>query len=554
MATLSGGHVFGKALKQEGVKYVFTLNGGHIYDLYEGCVDEGIEVIDFRHEQSAAHAAEGWAKVTGQPGVAIVTAGPGVTDAVTAVANAFQAPSPMILVGGNSAIREALMGGLQEFDAVTLLKSVTKWSQQVPEVRRIPDFMATAFRYATSERPGPAYVEIPIDIVNGQLEAEQLVLPTGYRTKARSYGDPEYVAQAAKLLKEAKHPMVIAGSDIWWCKANNELREFVEMIDAPVFLNSMGRGSLPSDHPNVGSLGRRYGMVNADVIFLVGVPIDFRLSYGRDVLFPKTAKVVQIMMDAEDIGKNRHIDVGIPGDVGVIMKQIREELRRSGYRSPGKDWLEAVMTEDKALKAEDEPFLNSDSTPIHPMRLMKELRDVLDRDATVVGDGGDIVTYAARVLRINEPGHWLDPGQFGCLGPGPGFAVAAQLARPGKQVALVFGDGAFGLNGMEMETMVRHKLPVVAVVGNNGSWNQTTQGVKRRYGRAIGTYLSQDTRYDKVMEGFGGYSERVTKPSEIRPALERAFKSGKAALLDVVIDQNASYGQLGGRSRQARQY
>lgn len=554
MALISGGHVFGKALKAEGVKYVFTLNGGHIYDLYEGCVDEGIQVIDFRHEQSAAHAAEGWAKVTGEPGVAIVTAGPGVTDAVTAVANAYQAPSPMVLVGGQAAIREALMGSLQEFDGVTLMRSITKWAQQAPEVRRIPDFVATAFRYATSETPGPTYLEIPIDLVNGQIEADQVVLPTGYRTKARNYGDPEYIHQLVELLKTAKHPTVVAGSDVWWCKAWDELREFVETIDAPVFLNSMGRGAIPNEHPNLGSQGRRYAMVKSDAIVLIGVPIDFRLSYGRDVLFPKDAKVVQIMMNGEQIGKNRHIDIGIVGDVKAVLRQTLDDLRRSGYRSPGKAWLEECMTEDRSLKAADEQLLNSDQTPIHPMRLMKELRDYLDEDATVVGDGGDIVTFAARVLRINRPGHWLDPGQFGCLGPGPGFAVAAQLARPGKQVAIVFGDGAFGLNGMEMETMVRFKLPVVGILGNNGAWNQTTQGVKRRYGRAIGTYLSQETRYDLVMQGFRGYGERVEKPSEIRPALERAFKSGTAALLDVVIAPNASYGLMGGRSRQQRQY
>ena len=554
MAEISGGEAFGRALKREGVEYVFTLNGGHIYTLYEGCEDNGIKVIDFRHEQAAAHAAEGWAKVTGKPGVAIVTAGPGVTGTITAVANAFQANSPMIVIGGNSAVRERLMSSLQEFDGVALMQSITKWSHQVQETRRIPDFVATAFRYATSGKPGPVYLEIPTDIVNGRIEEDDLVLPTGYRTDARAFPDPEYIRKIVDVLKTSKHPTVVAGSDIWWSKAWDELREFVEMIDAPVFLNSMGRGALPSDHPNVGSTGRRYALVNSDAILLIGTPIDFRLSFGRDVLFNKDAKVIQMMTDAEEVGKNRHIDIGVVGDVKASMEQVMDGLRVSGYRSPGREWLEEVMTEDKALKEPDQAMLNSDQTPIHPMRLMKELRDFLDWDATVVGDGGDVVTFAARVLGINKPGHWLDPGQFGCLGPGSGFAVAAQLARPGKQVAIVFGDGAFGLNGMDMESMVRHKLPVVGIVGNNGAWNQTTQGVIRRTGRAIGTYLSQETRYDLIMQGFGGYGERVTEPSQIRPALERAFASGTAALLDVVIDQDVSYGDMGGRSRQVRQY
>ena len=554
MAEIDGGDAFGRALKQEGVENVFTLNGGHIYELYEGCVDQGINVIDFRHEQVAAHAAEGWAKVTGQPGVAIVTAGPGVTGTITAVANAYQANSPMVLIGGNSGVGQRLMSALQEFDGVSLMQSITKWSQQVQDVRRIPDFVATAFRHATSGKPGPVYLEIPNDIVNGTMDESDLVLPTGYRTTARVFPDPEYIRKVSEALKKSRHPVVVAGSDIWWSKAWDELREFVEMIDAPVFLNSMGRGAIPSDHPNLGTTGRRYALTSADAIVLIGTPVDFRLSFGRDVLFNKDATVIQMMMEAEEIGKNRHVDIGVVGDIKAILDQTMGELRSSNYRSPGREWLEAVMTEDRALKEPDEDMLNTDQTPIHPMRLMKELRDFLDRDATVVGDGGDVVTFAARVLGINKPGHWLDPGQFGCLGPGTGFAAAAQIARPGKQVAIIYGDGAFGLNGMDMESMVRHNLPVVSILGNNGAWNQTTQGVIRRKGRAIATWLSQETRYDWIMQGFGGYGERVTEPSQIRPALERAFGSGKAALLDVVIDPDVSYGNMGGRSRQVRQY
>ena len=554
MAEVNGGQAFGRALKQEGVEHVFTLNGGHIYELYEGCVDNGINVVDFRHEQVAAHDAEGWAKVTGQPGVAIVTAGPGVTGTITAVANAYQANSPMVVIGGNSAVNQRLMSALQEFDGVALMQSITKWSHQVQEVRRIPDFVATAFRHATSGKPGPVYLEIPSDIVNGKIDEDNIILPTGYRTMARAYPDPEYIRRIAETLATAKHPVVVAGSDIWWSKAWDELRDFAEMIDAPVFLNSMGRGALPSDHPNLGTTGRRYALVNSDAILLVGTPVDFRLSFGSEALFNKNATVILMMMEGEEVGKNRHIDIGVVGDMKATLQQTMDDLKSIGYRSPGREWLEEVMTEDRALKEPDEAMLNSDQTPIHPMRLMKELRDFLDRDATVVGDGGDIVTFAARVLGINNPGHWLDPGQFGCLGPGTGFAAAAQIARPGKQVAIIYGDGAFGLNGMDMESMVRHKLPVVSILGNNGAWNQTTQGVIRRYGRAIGTWLSQDTRYDLVMQGLGGYGERVTDPSQIRPAIERAFNSGTAALLDVVIDPDVSYGNMGGRSRQVRQY
>ena len=430
MAEIDGGLLFAKALKREGVEYIFTLNGGHIYNLYEGCDKEGIKIIDFRHEQVAAHAAEGWAKVTGKPGVAIVTAGPGVTDAVTGIANAFQAPSPMILIGGNAGIADHLRGGLQDFDSATFLKPITKFSEQIKRVERIPEYVANAFRSATSGVPGPAYLEIPIDIVNGKCEEDDVRYPQRYRD----------------------------------------------------------------------------------------------------------------------------VDVGIVGDTKAVLQQVMDELRSRGYKSPGRAWVEEVITEDKVLKAADEEMLNSTQTPIHPMRVMKELRDFLDRDATVIGDGGDIVTFAARVLNINEPGHWLDPGQFGCLGAGRGFAAAAQLARPGKQVCIVYGDGGFGLTGFDVESYVRFNLPIVSVLGNNGAWNQTTQGVVRRGGKALGTYLSQETNYAKIMEGMGGYGERVTDPEQIRPALERAFGSGRPALLDVVIDQKVAYADMGGRSRQQRQY
>ena len=554
MAEIDGGRLFAKALKREGVEYVFTLNGGHIYNLYEGCVDEGIKVIDFRHEQVAAHAAEGWAKVTGKPGVAIVTAGPGVTDAVTGIANAFQAPSPMVMIGGNAGISDHLRGGLQDFDSATFLKPVTKFSEQVKRVERIPEYVAIAFRHATSGVPGPVYLEIPIDIVGGSTDEANVKYPASYRTEARAYGDPEYIRQVVDILHNAERPMVLAGSDVWWNDASEELRQFVEMIDAPVFLNAMGRGSIPSDHPNLGSLGRRYGLVKSDAVILIGTPIDFRLGYGADTMFPQNPKLVEIMMDAGKIGQNRDIDVGVVGDSKAVLRQIMDGLQDTGYKSPGKGWVEEVITEDQTLKAADEPMLNSDQSPIHPMRLMKELRDTLDSDATVIGDGGDIVTFAARVLNINEPGHWLDPGQFGCLGAGSGFAAAAQLARPGKQVCIVYGDGGFGLTGFDVETYVRFNLPIVSIVGNNGAWNQTTQGVVRRGMRGIGTYLSQETNYAQIMEGMGGYGERVTDPEQIRPALERAFGSGKPALLDVVTDPDVAYAAMGGRSRQQRQY
>ena len=316
----------------------------------------------------------------------------------------------MILIGGNAGIADHLRGGLQDFDSATFLKPITKFSEQVKRVERIPEYVANAFRSATSGVPGPAYLEIPIDIVNGKCEEDSVRYPLRYRTEARAYGDPAYVKQMVDIIENTERPMVLAGSDIWWTGASQELREFIEMIDSPVFLNAMGRGSLPSDHPNLGSLGRRYGMVKSDTVILIGTPVDFRLSYGSDSLFPQNPKLIEIMMDGSKIGQNRAVNVGIVGDTKAILRQIMDELKSRRYKSPGREWVEEVMTEDAALKAADTDMLNSDSQPINPMRLVGDLADFLDEDATVIG--------------VSPPPHsWPDPASRSSS-----FMVTARLA------------------------------------------------------------------------------------------------------------------------------
>ena len=548
MGEVSGGRLVAKALKAEGVKYIFTLNGGHIYNIFEGCADEGIDIIDVRHEQVAGHAAEGWSRVTRTPGVAVVTAGPGVTDTVTAMANAYQAPSPMICIGSNSGVKDQLMGGLQDFDSVTLMRSVSNFSERCALTNRIPDYVATAFRWSTTGRMGPSYLEFPNDVLNAKVEETKVHFPTNYRTNARIPGDPELINEAARLLKNAKRPVVMAGSDVWWTEGAATLREFIETIKAPVFLNGMGRGSISPDHPQFGAQSRRFALTQADLVLLIGVPIDFRMSFGRNTLIPDETKLVHIMSDPREIGRNRGNDVGLVGNARLIMEQILDALPGAGFEASG-DWAEKVHEDEMGFRTHDLELMETNQSPIHPMRLVGEIRKFLDRDATVVGDGGDIVTFGARVIPIHEPGHWLDPGQFGCLGVGTGFAMAAQLARPGKQILLLNGDGGFGLNGMDMETMVRFKLPVVSVVANNGGWAQTIHGVKRAYGRALGCDLSQETQYGKIVEAMGGYGERVERPEDIRPALERAFASGLPACVDVVTDPEISYGTMPGRSQ-----
>lgn len=546
MAELHGGHLIARQLKQEGVDHLFTLSGGHISPVYDGAVKEGIGVIDFRHEQAAVHAAEGWAKVTGNPGVAAITAGPGVTDGVTGMANAYQGGAPCIVLGGKSPLRQWGMGALQELDHVDFVKHISKYAHVVAETRRLPEFVSIAFRHAVAGRPGPSFLEIPFDVMFGTAEEDQVWWPRNSRAKGRIQADPDEVRRAAAILARAERPVIVAGTQVWFDQGWEALRALVETLESPVYLNGMGRGALPADHPLFFALSRRTALSNSDAVLVIGTPFDFRLGFGQPPLFHPDAKVIQLDVDEVEIAKNRDVEVGLVGDVQAVLTQLVNEIEGGGHGRRGDGaWRETLRGAEAKARAADEPFMRSDSTPIHPFRMVKEISDFLDRDATVIGDGGDIVTFGARVIEIFKPGHWLDPGLFGCLGVGTGYAIAAKLARPKEQVLILNGDGSFGLNGFEFETMVRHKLPVVSIVGNDGAWGQNKHPQASRFGHTTAQELSQDVRYDKVVEAFGGYGETVTDPDQIRPALERAFNSGVAACINVITDPKVRYGHSG---------
>ncbi|MFN8557165.1 MAG: acetolactate synthase [Dehalococcoidia bacterium] len=545
MAELHGGQLIARQLKEEGVEYLFTLSGGHISPMYDGCVREGIGVIDFRHEQASVHAAEGWAKVTGRPGVSAITAGPGVTDGITGIANAWRGGAPCLVIGGKSPLSQWGMGALQELDHVDLVKTITKYAHVVAEARRLPEFVSIAFRHAMAGQPGPSFIEVPFDVMFGTADEDKVWWPKDYRAKGRTQADPDEVRRAADILARAERPVVMAGGAIWYDQAWDPLRALLETVNAPVYLNGMGRGSIPPDHPLFFSMSRRVALSQADAVLVIGTPFDFRLSFGRPPLFHAEAQVIQLDVDETEIAKNRDVAVGLVGDVQAVLTQLVNELENGRDRRADGAWLETLRGAEARARAADEPFMNSDASPIHPFRMMREVRDFLDRDATVIGDGGDIVTFAARVLEIFKPGHWLDPGALGCLGVGTGYAIAAKLARPREQVLIVNGDGSFGLNGFEFETMVRHKLPVVSVVGNDGAWGQNKHPQQARFGHTTAQMLSQDVRYDKVVEAFGGYGETVTEPNQIRPALERAFASGVPACINVITDPSVRYGHSG---------
>ncbi|MBI2305265.1 MAG: hypothetical protein HYU86_11050 [Chloroflexi bacterium] len=538
MALVDGGCLAINALKREGVRHVFALAGGHVEPYFQGCLDEGMRLIDTRHEAATVHLAEGWARATGQLGVAIITAGPGVTNSLTGLANAFWSASPVLVMGGRSSLADFDLGALQEMVPSPVVP-FTKWHRTGYDVKRVPEYLSMAVRHALSGRPGPVYLEFPQDVLKGMADPEEVVFPTGYRTTARPAGEPAAIQRAVDLLVKAERPLVIAGSGIFWSQAGTELQELIETVRIPLFLMTKGRGCVPDDHPLCFG-PTRIGTRDADVVLLVGTRLDYNLAYGRPPLFSPTARWIQVDIHAEEIGRNRPIEVGIVGDAKMVLAQMVEAALPSCRGRRDSPWVEAcrhyLVGRREAIRGE----LTSDAVPIHSARLCQEVANFLDRDATVVVDGADIGDWAATVLRCYHPGHWLDVQPNGCLGSGISFAMAAQLAWPQSQVVVIHGDGSFGLNAMEFDTAVRHHIPFVSVIGNDGAWGQVKNlQLEKGPDRVIGTELGF-TRYDLVVEALGGHGEYVEKPEDIRPALERAFASGKPACVNVRVDPEAA--------------
>lgn len=535
MDKITGGHLVAKALKQEGVEAIFTLCGGHIIDIYSGCIDEGIRIIDVRHEQTAAHAADAWTRVTGKPGCAVVTAGPGTTDTVTGVANAFRAQTPMLLIGGQASRKQYHMGGLQELDHVGMMKPISKFATAILDTERIPELISYAFREAYNGRPGPSFLEIPRDVLDASIDPATVRFPVNYRSNGRVHGDPKLIQKAADWLSNAQRPAILAGSQVWHCRAAAQLLAFAERSEAPIYVNGSARGSLPANCPFAFNRSRRHALAEADVILVIGTPFDFRLGYGKRIA--PTGKVIQVDLDYGELGHNRDVDIGIVGDAGAVLEQLTAAMSpKQGYKT----WLEQLRQIEVKKHDEDKPFLFSNATPIHPLRLAREINDFLTKDSIFIGDGGDVVTISASAIQPKQPGHWMDPGPLGTLGVGTPFALAAKVARPDKDVVVLFGDGAFGCTGFDYDTLIRFKLPVVGIVGNNAAWNQIRFGQIEKYGPQRGDVanLLAATRYDRVVEALGGYGDHVTEPDQIRPALERARDSGRPALVNVMIDPN----------------
>jgi acetolactate synthase I/II/III large subunit len=540
---ISGGHLVAKALRHEGVDTIFTLCGGHIIDIYDGCLDEGIKIVDVRHEQVAAHAADGYARVTGTPGCAVVTAGPGTTDAITGIANAFRAESPMLMIGGQGALSQHKMGSLQDLPHVDILRPITKFSATVPTTERIADMISMAFRECYHGAPGPSYLEIPRDILDAKVDLSKARIPEPghYRASIRSIGDPADIEKLADILVHAKKPCVLLGTQVWTCRGTEAAVAFAKTLNIPAFMNGAGRGTLPPGDPHHFQQTRRYAFDKADVILIVGTPFDFRMGYGRRLR--QDATVVQIDMDYRTVGKNRDISLGIVGDVGAVLGAVTQAVsgRVTNGANERKPWMEELRAEEDRMQGDRMARLKSDAQPIHPLRLCYEINEFLREDTVYIGDGGDIVTFSGGVVQPKSPGHWMDPGPLGTLGVGVPFAMACKLAQPQKEVVCLFGDGAFTLTGWDFETMVRFNLPFVGIVGNNSAWNQIRFGQLAKYGQQRGDVGNKlgDVAFDQFATMLGGYGEEVRDPKDIQPALQRARASGKPSLINVWIDPEA---------------
>jgi thiamine pyrophosphate-dependent acetolactate synthase large subunit-like protein len=528
MAKLSGNELVVRALKDEGVDTVFYLTGGPMVDVAAGCIKQ-FHAVDVRHEQAAAMAAHSYSRVLGRPGVCFGASGPGTTNLITGVGNAFLDAVPVVALGGSSAVAQDGMGAFQEMNQVGMFKPITKFAERVIDTARIPEIINKAFRMATGGQPGPVYVDLPGDVLYKEVDEEEILFPKRPHTVPRVSGDPAMVTRAIAMLRAAKRPLVVTGTGILWSGAMNELKEFVELSGVPFYTTPQGRGVIAEDHPLSFLGARNFAWKEADVVLVVGTRLNFIVGFGLPPRWAKDVKIIQIDISDEEIGRNRAVDVGIVGDARVVLRQLIEEA--GGKFPANKEWSEALRSQDTRAQEKSVAVMNSNARPIHPLRLCKEVRDFMDRDAIIVVDGHEILNFARQSIPTHVAGHRVNAGPNGCMGVAVPFGLGAKVAKPNTQVIVLSGDGSFGMNGMEIDTMVRHKIPALIVISNNGGW----AGIG---GMDAGRDLGY-SRYDKMAEVFGGYGEFVEKPEDIRPALDRAAASGKPAVVNVVTDPHA---------------
>jgi acetolactate synthase I/II/III large subunit len=534
-ATYHGGRLVARRLKAHGVSKLFTLSGGHLFSIYDGCREEGIDIVDVRHESTAAFAAEGWAKVTREPGVCALTAGPGVTNGMSAMASAQANHSPMVVLGGRAPAMRWGQGSLQEIDHIPFVRPLTKLAATPGSTEEIPGLLDDAFAAAMAPHGGPAFVDFPMDYVFQEApEPDGDALDAGAEERP---ADSAAIERAGELLRTAERPVIMAGTDLYWGHGEQELQRLAETLRIPVFLNGLARGCLAADHELFFSRARSQALKGADVAIVMGVPMDFRLGFGAS--FGEDTEIIVIDAAEPQRRHPRPVAVECYGAVPGTLAGLRAAAGDAALSSDA--WISELRAGESEKREAERAELEDGRSPLHPMRLYAELAKVLDRDAIVIGDGGDYVSYAGRVVDSFQPGCWLDPGPFGCLGAGPGYALAAKLARPERQVVLLLGDGAFGFSGMEFDTLARHGVNVVGVMGNNGIWALEKHPMEFLYGYSVAAELRPETPYEKIVEALGGHGAMVREPGEVAPAIERAFAAGRPALVNVLTDPTVVY-------------
>ena len=530
MGAVRGNDLVAQALVNEGVDTAFFLTGGPIVDVARVALDKGINCVDTRHEQAASMAAHAYARVLGKPGVCFAASGPGVTNLVTGIGNAYLDAAPVVTLGGASAMSQDGMGAFQEMDQTAMFRPITKWAERVKDTRRIPEYINKAFRMARGGQPGPVYLDLPGDVLYKKVEEDDVFYPKKPHEVSRTAADPELVRRAIELLSKAERPVVISGSGVLWSQAMEELKTFVELAGIPFYTTPQGRGVIVEDHPMSFLAARRRAWREADVVVIIGTRVNFVIGFGLPPRFSSDAKMIQIDISDEEIGRNRPADIGLVGDARTVLRQLIDVGQDVLSSAKTKAWTDVLAEQDKAGREKSEAFVHSNSAPIHPLRLCKEVRDFMDRDAVLVVDGHEILNFARQSIPTHCAGHRINAGANGCMGVAVPFGRGAKVAKPNTQCIVLSGDGSFGMNGMELCTMVRHGIPAIIVISNNGGWAAEGGMTARELGF---------TRYEQMAEMFGAHGEYVENAGDIRPALERAAASGKPAVVNVITDSAA---------------
>ncbi|MCY3920655.1 MAG: thiamine pyrophosphate-binding protein [Chloroflexi bacterium] len=531
MAERSGSDLLAQQMREEGVEDLFYIMGGPIIEVAGFAADYGIRTIDCRHEQGAAMAAHGYARVKRSPGVCLAASGPATTNLLTGVANAYLDGVPLVALGGAAATRAFDTDAFQEYDQLSMAKPVTRWAARVHHADRMPEYFNIAMRRAQGPKPGPTYLDLPGDALYKRAEEEQVWFPPGRRLPVRPAPDAGAVARAIEILRDAERPLVLSGSGVFWSDAAAELRAFIDQARIPFFTTPQGRGVVPEDHELAFLGARGQAFREADAILTVGTRFNFIVSFGHPPRFAPDVKVIQIDTDPAEIGRNRPVDLGIVADAKLALGALTSAAAEAGVRG-SESWIARLSESHQAKEQQSREVAESDASPIHPLRVANEIRDYVDRDAIVSIDGMETLNFGRQWIPSYTEGARLNSGPNGCMGVGIPFAMGAKAAAPGRQVVAFVGDGSFLMNVQEFDTMVRHDLPIVAVISNNGGW---TGGSNDTPGRPLG--FAQ--RYHDVVAALGGHGELVTRPDEIRPAIERAFASGKPACVNVHVDEHA---------------